>query len=88
MTPTFVDRVGSKNKLIGMYFRPTAKLAASLCPLPYPEVGRGKEAALPRYKTEAARRGLPWTPVGFSRGALLRRYHSTLWIVIGNLVGN
>ena len=53
MTPTFVDRVGSKNKLIGVYFPPTTKLTAPLCLLPYPEVGRSKGRALPRYMTEA-----------------------------------
>ena len=84
MTPTFVDRVGSKNKFIGVYFPPTTKLTAPLCLLPYPEVGRSKGAAWPVYKTLAARGGLPGTAVAFFRGALLMRRVSTLWIHTGN----
>ena len=38
------------------------------------------------YKTLAARGGLPWTPVGFSRGALLRGRVSALPIHPGKTV--
>ena len=85
MTPTFVNsRI--KNKSVGVNFRKTTKLTAPLCLLPYPEVGRSKGAALPVYKTLAARGGLPGTAVAFFRGALLMRHVPVLLVHAGKLL--
>ena len=43
MTPTFVDRVGSKNKSIGMYFQSTTKLTAPQYPVRSRRIARAEE---------------------------------------------